>query len=240
MSKRLFDDVQAVKSGRSTKRSKYKSKTKSLYQGLIRCNDCGCSICPDPKKGHKYYHCTQYHGNHGAKNITEEEITEQLSVLFEKLTVPEEILEKITTDMQVLHNSKIQFKDEQESELLKNKRKYQQMRDRNYQAWLQQRITDDEYDKYDSNFKEQLADMDSRLSLLQDADDQYFISAKYILEISKRAKQLFESSKVEHKRQIIKLVLSNLTLDGKKLRYEAIKPFDTILNCADSQRWLLG
>ena len=74
--------------------------------------------------------------------------------------------------------------------------------------------------------------------MLQEADDQFFVSAKYILELSKRAKELFESSKIEQRRQIIKLVLSNLTLEGKKLRYEAVKPFDTILNCADGQRWL--
>ena len=74
--------------------------------------------------------------------------------------------------------------------------------------------------------------------MLQEADDQYFVSAKYILEHSKRAKELFESSKIEQRRQIIKLVLSNLTLKGKKLRYEAVKPFDTILNYANRQSWL--
>jgi hypothetical protein len=102
------------------------------------------------------------------------------------------------------------------------------------------RITDDDYDRFDQDFRDKLADMDARLSMLQDADDQYFISAKYILELSKRAKELFENSKVVQRRQIIKLVLSNLTLEGKELRYEAVKPFDTILNCADSQVWLPG
>lgn len=99
-------------------------------------------------------------------------------------------------------------------------------------------ITEDDYDKYDSQFRDELADIDARLGMLQEADDQYFVSAKYILELSKRARELFESSKIEQRRQIIKLVLSNLALVGKKLRYEAVKPFDTILNCADGQRWL--
>jgi hypothetical protein len=31
----------------------------------------------------------------------------------------------------------------------------------------------------------------------------------------------------------------NLRVEGKKVRYDAIKPFDTILNYADSQLWLL-
>ncbi|MBP7700520.1 recombinase family protein [Candidatus Woesebacteria bacterium] len=238
ISKLLFDQVQAVKSGHNKKKFKYQSKTQSIYQGLIRCHECGCSVTPDPKKGIKYYHCTQYHGKHGARNITEEDITAQLSQLFEKIRVPDDVIENIISDLQMIHEGKIKFKDEQESKLLKDHTTYQQMRDKNYESFLRQRITDDEYDKYDQEFRDKLAEIDARLSMLQDADDQYFVSVKYILELSKRAKSLFESSKVEHKRQIINLVLSNLTLDGKELRYKAEKPFDTILNCADSQTWL--
>jgi site-specific DNA recombinase len=238
ISKQLFDQVQAVKAGHNKKKFKYSSKTKSVYQGLFKCHDCGCSITPDPKKGIKYYHCTQYHGKHGAINVTEEEITGQLSDLFERVRVPDEVIDKITTDLQMVHNNKIQFKDEHESKLLKDRTTYQKMRDNNYEQLLRGRITNDDYDRFDQDFRDKLAEMDTKLSMLQDADDQYFVSAKYILELSKRAKDLFESSKVEQKRQIMKLVLSNLTLDGKKLRYEAVKPFDTILNCADSQQWL--
>jgi hypothetical protein len=46
-------------------------------------------------------------------------------------------------------------------------------------------ITEDDYDKYDSQFRDELADIDARLGMLQEADDQYFVSAKYILELSK-------------------------------------------------------
>lgn len=36
----------------------------------------------------------------------------------------------------------------------------------------------------------------------------------------------------------MKLVLSNLRVKGKEVRYEAVKPFDTILAFANSQSWL--
>jgi len=237
VTKRLFDDVQAVKSGHNKKRFKYKGKP-YFYRGLIKCAECGCQITAEKQKGHVYYHCTQYKGKHGAEWLREEDITAQLSELFEKVRVPDEIIDRIVTDLQALHDNKIEFKDKTESQLLKERATITQMRDRNYRAYLQQRITEDDYDKYDSQFRDELANIDARLGMLQEADDQYFVSAKYILELSKRAKELFESSKIEQRRQIIKLVLSNLTLEGKKLRYEAVKPFDTILNCADGQRWL--
>ncbi len=80
--------------------------------------------------------------------------------------------------------------------------------------------------------------MDARLSMLHEAEDNYYVTVKYRLELAKRAYELFTSSEVEQKRQLVKLTLQNLRLEGRNLRYEAIKPFDTILNYADRQEWL--
>ncbi len=237
ISKNLFDQVQRVKSGHEKKKFKY-AGLPYPYRGMIICNDCGCQITAEEQKGHVYYHCTQYRGKHGASWLREEEITAQLSSLFENVRVPDDVIDQITEDLKVIHEGKIQFKEEHESSLMKERATYQHRIDCSYVDKLDGRITDSEYDRYYQQFRNNLADIDARLAMLQNADDQYFISTKYILELSKRAKELFESSKVEQKRQIISLVLSNLRLDGKILRYEAIKPFDTILDCSYGQQWL--
>lgn len=59
-----------------------------------------------------------------------------------------------------------------------------------------------------------------------------------MLELANRAYELFMRSEVEEKRLLIKLVLSNLRVNGKTVRYEAIKPFDTLLKYTDNQLWL--
>jgi site-specific DNA recombinase len=82
-----------------------------------------------------------------------------------------------------------------------------------------------------------LSDLNIQLSKLQEAEDNYYITAKYILDLSIRAYDLFKSSEVEEKRQLIKLILSNLRLSGKNLVFEAAKPFGLILNCSDRQVW---
>ena len=74
--------------------------------------------------------------------------------------------------------------------------------------------------------------------MLQDAEDNYYITAKYVLNLSSRAYDLFKSSEVEERRQLIKLVLSNTRIEGKKVRFEAQKPFLQILDFADRQAWL--
>jgi hypothetical protein len=46
------------------------------------------------------------------------------------------------------------------------------------------------------------------------------------------------SSEVGERRQLLKLVLSNLRVEGNNICYEAVKPFDTILAFSDSNSWL--
>lgn len=79
-----------------------------------------------------------------------------------------------------------------------------------------------------------------KLTNLQEAEDEYYLTASYLLQLTNRAYDLFASSEIEQKRQLLKLVLQNLTLEGRKVRYEAIKPLETILNFADHKLVLRG
>ena len=59
-----------------------------------------------------------------------------------------------------------------------------------------------------------------------------------MLEVASRAYELFISSEVEEKRQLLRMALQNLQLDGNNLVYTVIKPFDSIVLANDSQVWL--
>ena len=56
--------------------------------------------------------------------------------------------------------------------------------------------------------------------------------------LANRAYNLFISSEAEEKRQLLKLTLQNLKLEGKKVEFELVKPFDKVFACAGSQSWL--
>ena len=49
---------------------------------------------------------------------------------------------------------------------------------------------------------------------------------------------MFESSEVPEKRQILKLLLQNPTVNGKKLEFSIASPFNLVLELADSPNWL--
>lgn len=76
--------------------------------------------------------------------------------------------------------------------------------------------------------------------MLEEAEDNYYITVDYLLNLSNRAVEIFESSEIEEKRQLLKLTLQNLRLNGRLVQYDYLKPFDTIAECADRSSWLAG
>ena len=107
-----------------------------------------------------------------------------------------------------------------------------------YPKRLNWKITDVQYDGYYQSFREKVAEVDTKLGMLQEAEDNYYMTAKYLLELANRAYDLFMGSEVEERRQLLKLVLLNLRVDGKEVHYDAVKPFDSILVSANSNSWL--
>ncbi len=102
---------------------------------------------------------------------------------------------------------------------------------------LKGRITESDYDRFYQSLREKTADIAIRLEQLQDAEDNYYMTSRYVLKLVSEAHRIFISSEVEEKRHLIKLVLSNLRIEGESLLWEAQKPFDLLLNATDSKRW---
>jgi len=80
------------------------------------------------------------------------------------------------------------------------------------------------------------------------ADESFHVTANMVFSLAKRARQIFESSEVEEKRQLLNFVFQNLELKDKKLSTHYREPFKMIKDasflekrpgmcpCADSFR----
>jgi site-specific DNA recombinase len=99
-------------------------------------------------------------------------------------------------------------------------------------------ITQDEYDKKAIELKQRQYELTERLKKITEADENYSITAIALLNLASRAPELFESSKVEQKRQLINFLLANLKLRGQKLEYTLNKPFDVLVNMDYRSKWL--
>lgn len=95
------------------------------------------------------------------------------------------------------------------------------------------RITQDTYDKKHKEIKERQQMINIELDELTEADDDYHITAKTVLSLAKRSEDIFESSEPREKRQFVKFLLQNPTIDDKELEYSLQEPFDTLVEMGE-------
>lgn len=99
-------------------------------------------------------------------------------------------------------------------------------------------ITESYYDKKRKEYRLNQKAIENKMSKLRFADEEYYLTSEYILKLATNAGKLFESSEAHEKRLLLKMTLQNLTLTGKKARFDWIKPFDKIAFYASRQSWL--
>ena len=108
------------------------------------------------------------------------------------------------------------------------------------QTYYRWRITQSDYNKKREEFRAKQKGISDKITKLGFADEEYYLTSEYLLQLANRAYDLFLSSEAEEKRQLLKLTLQNLKLEGKKVEFELVEPFDKVFACAGSQSWLPG
>jgi len=89
-------------------------------------------------------------------------------------------------------------------------------------------------------YKERQQEINDKLQTLDVADEDYYITVNTVLSLAQRALEIFESSEVSEKRQLLNFLLRNLELRGKKLEYKLKAPFDTVLKANECSDLLPG
>ena len=237
-----FNKVQQIMSGYYKKHFKF-AGLPFLYRGLIRCAKCGCLITPERKikkngKTYRYYHCTQYKGKHNAEYITEEELTNQFSYIFNQLTIPKEIAEDIVETLKNNHSQKKAFFKDLLSRYQEEYHRYENAIEKAYDDYLLGSITKEKYEEKRKEFRSKQEAIKEKMNKIHFADEEYYLTSEYLLKLIANASKIFESSKAEEKRQLLNLTLSNLRLEGKKVLYDWLNPFDKIVNYTSRQAWL--
>lgn len=236
----LWDNCQEVKNQRSNGKTKHNAKQYLLKN--LRCHDCGYSISfegPKSKGGYIYGKCTEYGGKHGAMRIREDKLMEQIREILSSITIPKKELPWLVAEIEKNHASEQEYYlrnrkrlekeyedlDEEVKELFKDRKQFKSRMD-----IFEKMVKDIELKQ--KMVLEELKDH-------SDGDKAFVVGASYILDICSRALELFEaeSSKVEQKRYLLDLILQNLTLDGKTLRFNLKMPFDAVALMQKTGEW---
>lgn len=242
ITKELYDKCQQIR----TKRNKmpYKAHSKDfIFKGLIRCQNCGCLMSPETKtkpSGLKftYYSCTN--GKKICKRVyvPEKDLLKPVYDVLERFAgIPEDVQTGLVEELRKCTEAEVAFNKAQVNRIRTDYDNLKAKQDRLLEAFLDQSITKDIYDKKHQEYQDQIQTLEIEMSEHQKANFDYKTTVATVISVARRAKEIFEaSSEVSGKRTFLNYLLQNPVVSGKILTFELKSPFNLVLNLADAQR----
>lgn len=237
ISQELFNMVQDIIYKRNKTSVQYAGKP-ILLRGLITCKKCGSTVCGDIKKQkYVYYSCHNSKRICVKKWIREERLVGTILEHFDTIQLTDEQVEEI---IQFIENSEAEENvsikhelDRLNRQLSVVKERISRLIDMHVDGTIDAQIYHmklEEYKKEKNNIELQIKSYDT------DGTTDGVI-AREVLEIGRRAKEIFMSSKLEEKQQLLGFFFSNLQLDAEKLDLELREPFNLMGFHTDQTVW---
>ena len=244
ITKELFDRCQQVRNNRNKMPSKADSKD-FIFKGLLRCQNCGCAMTAETKikksgLTYTYYSCTNAKGICKRVYVPEQDLLKPVYKILDKFeTITEETQNGLVDELRKNTESEIVFHKAQINRLRVDYDNLKTKQDRLLNAYLDQSITKDIYDKKHQELQDQIQTLDIEMSEHRKADYDYQTTVATVLSVARKAKTIFEkSSDIKGKRTFIHYLLQNPTVKDRKLCYTIASPFNLVMELAESPNWL--
>ncbi len=226
----LYQRTQDVANGYHKKPHKSVSEP-FVLRGLITCADCGCIVTPEIKKErYIYYSCTNAKGNCKRVYVREELLIATLSTRFDRLSLSEQQIANVTRYLKGIHESAAQFHSESLQVLRKEQDRIQKRLNQIYDDKLDGLIDERMYLERVATYKGRQTEIVDQMKRHEKADLNFYITANLVMNLAARAREIFESSEADEKRQLLNLVFQNLQLKNGSLSLSEREPFLTMMD----------
>lgn len=224
----LFRAVQAVLAEHQKKPFQYAAKI-YIFRGLITCDRCGCMITPETKKGrYVYYSCTNFKRMCKRVWVKEETLLDAVYKALDGLQMTQERIDEVISGLKAAHEAKNAYHDNALRALRTEYDKTEQRIKNLFTLFLDGSITKEIYDENLKTLKEKELDLQIQMDEHTKADETWYVTASRVLDVAKRAHEIFMRSEAHEKRQFLNFLLQNCRLQGKNLVFDLRKPFDSI------------
>lgn len=245
ITKEIFDQCTAVRKSWNRKPFKW-GGIDFMLRGLITCGTTGKVVSCETKRRKNadgIIHETVYLGPWNPKNptkkvyIKEDEIIKQIEEIFKSLYIEPETLAKVIEYVKSsADNERIYYKTritELNKELTRIKTKLDKLMD----FFLEDKITEEEHERKREELTSKRTRILMELEEHNNADDSFNENMINVLQVAANAHKTFKVSINEKKRKLIKLVLSTLKLNGRKLEFTLRPPFDEFVKNTEIGEW---
>ncbi len=236
ITKDAYDEIQRISNANYSARFHKKTHYEFAFRGILKCGVCGCSMSSYTEKGRVYMRCSNAKGK-CPNNASEIGVIEQLEPVLASISIGEGLAKRICDEM---NRDQMRAKELRETQKKALRNKYEileRCKDILYEDRLDGRITVTEYDEKAKNITQQMHDLDDELVKLEQSSDGAEMTIANLLKLAADVDELFKSSKPAVKNQILRLVVSNLKIQQKRLNFHLLEPFATLVDLDSRSVW---
>ena len=234
ITKKLYDDVQAVLNGRW--RYSPKDNNKSMpkaFTGLFHCADCGCAITVEVQKGHTYYRCTKKRNATTTCNqpyVREEDLNIEITDLLKPYSLradwADEMLARVDAEKKQLGQTAKILAGQKRAEIEKINLRLQILLD----SFLDGVIDRETYVAEKSKGMSQKKSLEEQCSALLRGRADWLEPFHNWIKTARNAGKIAIADSLQQKRVLALTVFgSNLVLDCKKARGSCVKPWSALV-----------
>ncbi len=242
----LFERCQKILSERH--KTPFKALSRDyVFKGLLRCQNCGCSMTPEYHRktnGKEYilYSCTNAKGICKREYVNESNLLKPIYEILDKFgTISEKTQEDLVAELRKNTEKEVVFHKTQIHRIHNEYESAKKKDDRLLEVFLDERITKDDYDRKHQEIQDKLQLLNIELEEYQKADYNYQTTVSTVISVARRARSIFENcSEPAEKRAFLSFLLQNPTVKAKKLDFTLASPFNLVLELADCPTWLRG
>jgi site-specific DNA recombinase len=181
------------------------------------------------KKGrYVYYHCTGFKGKCPERFTREEVLEECFTDILKSIALDEEVINLVAMALRESHQDAKRFHDEAIARLQAEYTKLQGRIDAMYVDKLDGRITGAFFDSRAAEWRTEQAKIQRTIDDHRSANQTYLEEGVELMELARRAPELFAKQEPREKRRLLDFVLSNCTWAGGKLTVTYRQPFDLL------------
>lgn len=231
ITKRLFDDVQAVMNRRFRWSPAERKTAPKALTGLLCCGECGAAITAEVQKGHTYYRCTKKNKAQrcGQPYVREEALAGQITDLLSPFSLREDfaqaMLARLETDKKESAQAGLALAAEKRAEVGKINLRLQKLLD----AFLDGIVERDAYVAEKVTLMGRKKALEEQSTALSRGRNTWLEPFRTWIHEAHAAGKIVESGTLPEKKALaVKIFGSNLVLDCKKASGSAVKPWSLL------------
>ena len=238
-----FERCQEILEGKANHKVQ---KHEYVFKGLVRCKNCGGVVSTDinvhsaKKKGgekivYKYLFCPQCGGYRTREENGVEKVKEALKTLK---NMPKSVVEKLVAclDEEIYKDHKMEI--EAKKALDRQIAGFAEKESRLIDLFTGGSITQDLYTKKLTEYRQDKKKLEERLTDYSHLTKQGLITLKYLAGLLLMSDQIWNFLNNDKKQQVLKLLCSEILLDGKNVDISIRKPILALAKIGSCQVWL--